>query len=97
MTDKTKHETAGDVAEKSGLDRNNPDHYSEGGTVTKQFYTDVAEAHGADVPEDANKDEVADIAVEAVGGDSGRTGTSAGGTETKSTLNELDRATDDNE
>jgi hypothetical protein len=97
MTDKTKHETARDVAEKSGLDPDNPDYVSEGGTVTKDFYRDVAEAHGADVPEDANKDEVADIAVEAVGGDPNNTRTSAGGTETKSTLNELDRATDDND
>jgi hypothetical protein len=95
MVEKTKHGLARAVAENSGLDPDNPDYYSEGGTNTKKLLVDIAEAHGADVPDDATKEQVADIAVEAAGGDPERTRTSTGGTETKETWKELDRATSD--
>ena len=97
MSDKTKQGTAADVAKNSGLDPDNEDYYSTGATVTREFYKDVAEAHGADVPDDATKEEVADLAVEATGGDPNHTRTSTGGTETKETLRELDRTTSDND
>ena len=83
-----------DAAEKLGLD---PAHFSPGGAVTRELYEYLMEAIGADVPDDATKEEVADLAVEASGGDPNNTGTSTGGTETKETLRELDRATSDND
>jgi hypothetical protein len=78
-----------DAAEKLGLD---PAHFYTGGAVTRELYEAIKKMY-----DDATKEEVADLAVEASGGDPNNTGTSTGGTETKETLRELDRATSDND
>lgn len=62
---------------------------SEGGTKTKTLYAAVCEFMGVEVPDDANKGEVARIAIDSVGGNPDLAVSSNGGTETKETLKEL--------
>ena len=77
------------IAEHCGLDPEESRYLSRGGTVTREFYVDVAGFFGVLVPSTANKAWAARMAILSVGGNPENAVSSKGGTETRLTLKEI--------
>ena len=77
------------IAEHCGLDPEDSSYISRGGTVTREFYVDVAGFFGVMVPPTATKAWAARMAILSVGGDPENAVSSKGGTETRLTLKEI--------
>ena len=77
------------IAEHCGLDPEDSNYISRGGTVTREFYVDVAGFFGVAVPSTANKGWAARMAILSVGGNPDNAVSSKGGTETRLTLKEI--------